>query len=84
MEVKLFSCFIKNVLDAYEDMEVKFHAFIVLRWIEMNGLASHTTFSQGKHFWFPLDGKFVWYLRLVWRLMRRFTVHGIKPRFSVV
>jgi len=53
----------------------------VLRWIEMNGLASHTTFSQRKYFWLPLDGTLDWYLKLVWRRMRSFTVHEIKPRF---
>jgi len=36
-EVKLFLCFIKHVLGTYGDMVVKFHAFVVLRWIEMNG-----------------------------------------------
>jgi len=46
MEVKLLSCFVKHVLSMYGDMEIKFHAFIILRWIEMNGLASHTTFSS--------------------------------------
>jgi len=81
MEVKLFSCFIKHVLGTYGNMEVKFHAFIILWWIEMNGLASYTTFFQGKHWWCPLDGTFDWYLKLVWRLMRSFTVHEIKRRF---
>ena len=68
-EVKFSSCFIKHVLGTYRNMEVKIHAFVVLLWIEMNDLASHTTFSQRKYFWLPLDGTLDWYLKLVWRLM---------------
>ena len=82
MEVKLFLCYVKCALVTYGDAEVIFHAFIVLRWLEMNGLALHTAyFSLGKHFWFPFDGTVDWCLTLVWRIMKSLKVLEIKPRF---